>query len=229
MTDFVLNTLIIEKPSKDFQLLSRWVINHKNLNLVVGLNKAKDLNKFLLRNAIDLILIDVQHPLLEELILSESALKNISVIMTSEDPGYALKAFDYGAIHFLLKPVDKQRFTRAIHKALLLSVDNSKTYTSLKQIYVRSDLKDRLVNVADILWIEAMGDYVRIITKKEKIIVLSTMKAIEQLLPSDQFLRTHRSYIINLKKVDNIGVSQVEIGDQELPMSRNRKRLQELL
>ncbi|MGB5171283.1 MAG: LytTR family DNA-binding domain-containing protein [Eudoraea sp.] len=223
-----LNVLVVERSAKELQLINQLILNNRHLNLVASLTKAKSLNPFILRKQIDLIIIDIEHPLLDELQLSESILERISIILTSKDSGYALKAFDYGAIHFLLKPLDKERFNRAIYKALTL-VNEHKTYASLKQIYVRSDLKDRLVTIDDILWIEAMGDYVRIITKKEKIIVLSTLKAIGQLLPTDQFLRTHRSYIVNLKKVDNIGISQVEIEHHKLPMSRNQKRLEELL
>jgi DNA-binding LytR/AlgR family response regulator len=88
---------------------------------------------------------------------------------------------------------------------------------------IRCDLQQREVDITDLLWVEAMGDYVKLVTKTGRVVVLSTMKAMAKKLPGDRFLRIHRSYIVNLEKVDNFTSTRVEINGNHLPMSRSRK------
>lgn len=227
--DPLLNILIVENTVKDLSVLSQWVLSKKNLKLIAGMTKAHALNRFLAKDGIDVLFIDIDHPLLDELLESEVSLKGISLVLTSDNPNNALRAFDCGATDFLLKPFNEERFNKSIRKIKAMGVREHNSYVSTVKICVRSNMKDRLVAVDDILWIEAMGDYVKIITPKEKIIVLTTMKTIGRQLPNNQFLRTHRSYIVNLKKVNNIGISNLEINNTELPFSRNQKKLENLL
>lgn len=227
--NLVLKVLVVEKAAEDLNSVSSLVLNHKNLVLTAGVTRPSSLNKFLTRQKIDVVIIDIEHPLLDELINSDSLLKGTSLILTSVDTNNALLAFDFGATDFLVKPLGKERFNKAIRKVIKLRSRVQNSYSSTVKICVRSEMKDRLIAVDNILWIEALGDYVKIVTTTEKIIVLTTMKSIGLLLPSEQFLRTHRSYIVNLKKVNNIGVSILDIGEKEIPLSRNQKKLQELL
>ncbi|MBT8294172.1 MAG: LytTR family transcriptional regulator, partial [Eudoraea sp.] len=85
------------------------------------------------------------------------------------------------------------------------------------------------INIKEIKWVEALCDYIKIITENENLIVLSTMKSISDKLPSDRFLRIHRSYIVNLNKVEKFGCTSVEIDQHQLPMSRKQKPKLELL
>ncbi|MGB5271602.1 MAG: LytTR family DNA-binding domain-containing protein, partial [Eudoraea sp.] len=90
-------------------------------------------------------------------------------------------------------------------------------------LMVRSHLKNKKVSLREIKWVEAFGDYVKIITDKEKVIALSTMKSISDKLPNDRFLRIHRSYIVNLNKIEKFGCTSVEIDEHQIPMSRKQK------
>ena len=92
-----------------------------------------------------------------------------------------------------------------------------------ESLVIRCDLQQREVHIEDLLWVEAMGDYVKLITRTERMVVLSTMKAMLKKLPKDRFLRIHRSYIVNLEMVDKFTSTRVEIGGKVLPMSRSRK------
>jgi len=95
--------------------------------------------------------------------------------------------------------------------------------SDIQHIFIKSNLKKRKVYTKDIKWIEALGDYVRLITGNGSFVVLSTMKAFENELPSNKFLRIHKSYIINLKKVERYNSRFVEIENSQIPLSRNKK------
>ena len=102
---------------------------------------------------------------------------------------------------------------------------NSKKELRLQRIQqaLRSNLKKRKVYTKDIKWVEALGDYVKVITSKSNIIVLSSLRNFEKKLPTNKFLRIHKSYIINLDKIDNITSKTVEIESSLIPISRNKK------
>ena len=90
-------------------------------------------------------------------------------------------------------------------------------------LYLKSNLKKRKVYTKDIKWIEALGDYVKVVTSKSNIIVLSSMRSFEKKLPTNKFLRIHKSYIINLDRIENLSSKAVEIESTLIPVSRNRK------
>ena len=95
--------------------------------------------------------------------------------------------------------------------------------TDGEHIFVKSNLKKRKVYIKDIKWIEALGDYVKVVTEENSLVVLSTMKAFEKELPEGKFLRIHKSYIVNLDKIDRFNSKNVEVGAYEIPLSRNKK------
>ena len=90
-------------------------------------------------------------------------------------------------------------------------------------LYVKSNLKKRKVYIKDIKWVEALGDYVKVVTPKSNIVVLSSLTSFEKRLPANKFLRIHKSYVINLDKIDNISSTSVEIESEFIPVSRNKK------
>ena len=92
-----------------------------------------------------------------------------------------------------------------------------------EHIFVKSNLKKRKVYIKDIKWVEALGDYVKVVTDEASLVVLSTMKAFEGELPEGKFLRIHKSYIVSLDKIDRFNSKSVEVGSFEIPLSRNKK------
>ena len=100
---------------------------------------------------------------------------------------------------------------------------NNEAFDENDFIFVKSNLKKRKVFLNDLKYIEALGDYVKLITENDSLIVLSTMKAFEVILPEDRFLRIHKSYIVNLDKVLRYNSKVIELENQHLPLSRNRK------
>ncbi|MGI9552919.1 MAG: LytR/AlgR family response regulator transcription factor, partial [Aurantibacter sp.] len=108
-------------------------------------------------------------------------------------------------------------------KTLIGSLANKEDAHEDKHIFVKSSLQKIKVRLADINWVEALGDYVRLLTDDANIIVLSSMKSFSEKLPENQFLRIHKSYIINLEKVEKFTSTSVELRGKKLPLSRKRK------
>ena len=222
MRDSPLKTLVVENSKVYCKIIARMVKNHDDLNLVAACSNAIDANRIIKNHKIDLILLDIEMPFINGFDLLESLDQEIQVIIISGNSHNALKAFDYGVRDFLLKPLNIDRFDNAIRKVLtnnkLNEIEEDKEF-----LMVRSHLKNKKVSLKEIKWVEAFGDYVKIITDKEKVIALSTMKSISDKLPNDRFLRIHRSYIVNLNKIEKFGCTSVEIDEHQIPMSRKQK------
>ena len=221
-----LNCVIIDdNPAQRLSTL-KLINEHPSLNLIGEFNTALDSKRFLLTTEVDLIIMDVSFPVLDgfDLLDIYTNAKNPYVIIVSEDKSQAFKAFEYGVMDFLSKPATKSRFNEAISRVILHSKMslNFKDFDS-EHIFVKSNLKKRKIYINEIKWIEALGDYVKLITKDKSFVILSTMKAFENELPKGLFLRIHKSYIINLKKIDRYDSKCVEIEKMKLPLSRTRK------
>jgi DNA-binding LytR/AlgR family response regulator len=183
---------------------------------------------FLADNNTDLIFLEVDSQNLtgfEFLDLIKSTAKKMpKVIITTKNTEHAFKSYRYNVVDFLAKPLNDFLFDNAIEKVLKLSVqDSSIRETDTQHIFIKSNLKKRKIYTKEIKWIEALGDYVKLITDSGSYVILSTMKAFEHELPSNKFLRIHKSYIVNLKKVERYSSKFVEIDNSQIPLSRNKK------
>jgi two-component system LytT family response regulator len=163
-------------------------------------------------------------PILSGFDLLDDLIDKPQIIFVTGKTKYAFKAFDYDAIDYLRKPISKERFLNAVHKAVTnYKLKNEDGFDEEDFIFVKSNLKKRKVFLNELRYIEALGDYVKLVTEHDSLIVLSTMKAFEALLPKERFLRIHKSYIVNLDKVVRYNSKVIELDKEELPLSRNRK------
>lgn len=229
MNDKYLNTLVVENSKVQRTVICQLVRNHDYLILSAACSNAIDASRLIKNHRIDLILLDIEIPHINGFDLLASLDNNIQVMIITANPNHALKAFDYGVTDYLLKPVKTDRFYQGIKKVLTNYSIVRESFEEGEYLWVRSNLKKRKLNLKEIKWIEALGDYVKIITDSENLIVLSSMKSISDKLPKDRFLRIHRSYIVNLNKVEKFGCTSVEVGQYQLPMSRKQKPKLELL
>lgn len=229
MKNKCLNTLVVENSKVQQTIICKLIHNHDDLHLSAICNNAIDAIRIIKNHKIDLILLDIELPHINGFDLLKTLDENIEIIIITANPNHALKAFDYGVTDYLLKPVKIDRFYKAVKKA---SINYGKVCEPMEEgefLMVRSSMKNRKINIKEIKWVEALGDYIKIITDNENLLVLSSMKSISDKLPSDRFLRIHRSYIVNLNKVEKFGCTSVEIDQHQLPMSRKQKPKLELL
>lgn len=220
--------IIVDDEPLARDVLRRYIAKLPILHLSGECSNAIDALIFLQNNPVDLIFLDIRMP---ELLGTEfvQALKHPpKVIFTTAFKEYAVDGFDLDAIDYLLKPIRFERFLKAVNKAFPkennqlqleeISVAERKTGTDF--IYVRVDRKLVKIELADLLYIESAGDYVKLFTKEKTFISRQTISSIEAMLSGKEFVRIHRSYIISINKIKSVTNELVEIGNKELPVGK---------
>ena len=195
------------------------------LQLVASCSSVPEALKIIRDKQIDLIFLDVEMPEMTGIDFLRTFKEIPQIILITGKKEYAAEAFDYDVTDFLLKPVDYPRFLKAAMKAQ--SIHNGmqvKNENGEDSIFIKKD-GNRLVRLPakEILWIEALADYVNIHTKDARHTILATMKSIETKLPVKDFIRIHRSYIVRLDKISEIEENSVVIAGKVLPVSRSHK------
>ena len=224
-----LNCIIVDANASQRLNTLKLINNHPSLHLVGKFSNALETKKFLLTTTVDLIIMELNLPVSGgfELLDVLNEHPNITIphiVVVSDNDSYALKAFEYNVIDYVIKPASKTRFDKAIAKTVLQAkMEENFKDDDGEHIFIKSNLKKRKIYIRDIKWIEALGDYVKLITNNKSFVILSTMKAFENELPNGIFLRIHKSYIVNLKKVERYDSKHVEIEKMKLPLSRTRK------
>ena len=217
-----LGTVILDNSPTQLTLLKKLVLQQPELELLGAFGNPLDAHQRIGEVRANLLILDVELPYMNGFNFIETLNEHTQIIFATASPDHALKAFDHGITDYLMKPVDPERFRKAIAKAVRNHTTVLKS-PEQEKLVIRCDLQQREVNVAEILWVEAMGDYVKLVTPTERVVVLSTLKAMDKKLPDNRFLRIHRSYIVNLDRVDRFNSTSVDIGGKTLPMSRSHK------
>ncbi|MBN2772657.1 MAG: response regulator transcription factor [Prolixibacteraceae bacterium] len=178
---------------------------------------------------VDLIFLDINMPEISGLSFARSINKDIKVIFTTAYREYAVDGFDLQAVDYLLKPISFERLLQAMNKyrnenIQIESVKNEELIAEKNDyFFVRSDRKMIKINFSEIMYIESLGDYLKINLKGKTVVTRETLSNIEAKLPQKDFLRTHRSFIVSLNSIDSFTNEYVEIGKHQVPISRNYK------
>jgi DNA-binding LytR/AlgR family response regulator len=221
-----LNCVVVDDSAIQRLSIVKLIEDNSSLNLVAEYSSALETKNGLNTLKVDLIFLDIEMPVLNGFELLDVLNKKPQIVFVTGKTEYAFKAFDYDATDYLQKPITRDRFNQAVDKALEQhkhKLDFNET--DGEHIFVKSNLKKRKVYIKDIKWIEALGDYVKLVTDDTSLVVLSTMKSFETELLAGNFLRIHKSYIVNLDKVDRFNSKNVEVGSYEIPLSRNKKTI----
>ncbi len=218
----LLRTLVVDDSDVQRKLLVKMVNDNESLLLLDACKNALEARNTLKNNDIDIIFLDVEMPVINGFDFINSIEKCPQIVLTTVSPEYAMKAFDHDVTDYLLKPISTARFNIAVKKAYG-NIYNKAVKEDEDYVFVNSNFKKNKIRVSDIKWVEGLGDYIKIVTVNKVTLVLSSMKAFHEKLPKDKFLRTHKSYIINLERVQKFSSSEVEIQGQKLPVSRNKK------
>jgi DNA-binding LytR/AlgR family response regulator len=218
-----LKCMVIDDSAVQRAALTELIAKHPNLILVDVFQNGISARASIKRNEVDLIFLDVEMPVVDGFELIESLEIRPQIILITSNPSYALRAFDHNVTDYLLKPITKERFNESVKRALLNYVRTEHVDLDTDFIYVNSDLKKVKVFLKHINWVQGFGDYIKLITEEGNLLVLSTMKAFMALLPQDRFLRIHKSYIVNLDKVEKFNSAFVEIQGHEIPLSKHKK------
>ncbi len=225
MEETLLKCAVVDDSSLQRLSIVKLIKDHPNLKLVAEYNNAIETKNGLLDIEVDLIFLDIEMPILTGFELLDDLPNKPQIIFVTGKTKYAFKAFDYDAVDYIHKPVNRERFNNAVSKAINLYnlKHNGIPIEDENFIFVKSNLKNRKVFLNKLKYIEALGDYVKFVTEKDTFVVLATMKSFENQLPPEQFLRIHKSYIVNLEKVERYNSKNIEIDKQQIPLSRHKK------
>ncbi len=225
--------LIADDEKLARELIRTYISQLPNLELVEECKDGVEVIKAMQNHSIDILFLDIQMPHLKGTEVVRSISNNMpEVIFTTAYDNYALEAFDLNATDYLLKPFSFERFVTSVNKAItkISSAINNEIESKPAYIMVKSDYKLVKIKFEDILYIEALREYIRIFTSDAQIVTLETMKKMEEVLPSNLFIRIHKSFIVAFDRIKALYGNQIDIADQTLPIGRTyRKQLIEKL
>jgi len=184
--------------------------------------KPSEALKYLRKYPTDLIFCDIQMPSMTGISLVKSLQQNTMVIFTTAFSEYAAVSYELNAIDYLLKPINQKRFDQAMAKATdYFDFINKKDQSPQKHIFVRADFSLVKIPIDDILYIEGLADYLKIYIKDRKtVVVRMTMKEMMEKLPSPEFIRVHRSFILPFRAIEAVRGATIYSADQEFPIGR---------
>jgi DNA-binding LytR/AlgR family response regulator len=186
-----------------------------------------DAVSWLKENKADLIFLDIQMEQLTGIQFLEATGINTRIIITSAYDQYAIKGFELNVTDYLLKPYSFQRFVKAVNKVMEHYSDKTDSKQIQDQnsryIFVKTEYRLERVDIEDILYIEGMKDYLRIVCSGKKIMTLQSFSKLEESLPAKKFCRVHKSFIVAIDKIKSIERGVVIISDQRIPVSNTYK------
>jgi len=220
-----MNCIIVDDEYISREILKRLISKVSGLELVAVCESARQAKIVLHEHKIDLIFLDVEMPELSGIDFLDMLDDEIPMIIfvTSKEE-YAVRAFDFEAVDYLLKPVQPQRFTRAVEKALDLFESKQSVQSGMTHLFVKKDGNLVKIRLSNILYVEAAADYMIIFTENERFIVHTTMKGLLERLPENEFSRIHRTYTVRLDKVEAVEDQNVIIAGKSLAIGGTYKK-----
>lgn len=223
-----INCIIVDDEPMAREILATHLSKIDFVNIVASCKNAMDAYTVMNSNAVDLVFLDINMPEVSGLSLARSINKNVKIIFTTAYREYAIDGFNLEAIDYLLKPISFERLLQAVNK---LNKNSIKSYADSSNekivkndfIFVRSERKMVKINFTEINYVESLSDYIKIHLTDKTIITRETISNIEAKLPSNDFLRTHRSFIVSISKIESFTNELVEVNKKAIPISRTYK------
>jgi two-component system, LytTR family, response regulator LytT len=231
-----LKTIAIDDEPLALKLVSDYISKTPFLELIGTFDNPLDAIDFLSNQMADLIFVDIQMPDLSGIEFTRSLENAPKIVFTTAYEKYALEGFKLNAIDYLLKPFSYEEFLKAAAKARKqaeLEANSLPTAEISNQfLFLKSEYKIRRINFDDILYIEGLKDYIKVYTMGDEkpVLSLNSIKSLEQKLPEEKFMRVHRSFIVNLDRIETIERSRIIFGKTYIPVSDQYKdKFQEYL
>lgn len=221
--------LIVDDEPPALDVIEKYIASVHNLELAGTCADAVEALNFLRQRTIDLLFLDIQMPNLLGTDLIRTLKNPPKVIFTTAYRKFAVEGFELDAVDYLLKPISFERFLKAVNKVMetsLKAAENDDGYNDHQNglqnafINLRADRKNVKVLLEDILYIESLKDYIKVVTITKNIVTKQSISSIEELLPKNNFVRIHRSFIVAINKIESFTSDTIEIAKHELPISR---------
>ena len=219
----MIKCIVVDDDALSRMSIKKCIERHPELEFVEEFDSAQsallgvsDLNP-------DLIFLDIEMPEMSGLEFISASVSKAHIVIVSSKAEYAIDAFDFNVIDYFTKPVVFERFCKSVERVLQVNNNISVKSDEVNNLFIKADSKYVKIKLSEILYIEALSDYVSIYTDKGRFVLLGTMKGMEAKLDGDKFIRIHRSYIVNLERIESFQEGYVKIGDNQLPVSRGSK------
>jgi DNA-binding LytR/AlgR family response regulator len=225
-----INCLVVDDEPPALLLMEKYINAVPLLHLAGKCANAVDAMSILQQCPIDLIFLDIQMPQILGTDFIRTLVDPPKVVFTTAFRKFAIEGFELDAVDYLLKPIAFERFLKAVNKVMKLNLPVGQAFpqdtTSKKEpepafLFLRADRKNLKVQLHDILFIESLKDYVKVVTKERSIVSKQSISTIEENLPEDVFLRIHRSFIVSISKIESFTAGIIQVGKYELPVSRS--------
>jgi DNA-binding LytR/AlgR family response regulator len=210
--------MIVEDEPVSQEILKKFIGDYPPLELLAVCNNAIEANDKLRMQSPELIFLDINMPKISGIDFYRSLSNPPSVIFTTAYPEYAVSGFEVNAVDYLVKPFPFERFLKAMNKVQDLMKLRDKPAADF--ILLQADKKMHKVNYSDILFVEAMGDYVKVFTVEKMLVVHHTLQKLQELLPLGNFTRIHKSYIIALERIDYLEGNMVVLHKHQIPIGQ---------
>ncbi len=225
--------LIVDDEPLAVEIIESHISQLENMEVVSTCRNAIKAFEILEREQIDLVFLDIQMPKLTGIDFLKTISNPPKVIFTTAYIDYALEGYELDVIDYLVKPISFERFLKAINKYFAVAnpvtrnanITEQKTIDEKDFIFVRSERKNHKILFSEILFVESVKDYIKIHTKNSRIVVKNTLISFEQGLPTKNFIRVHRSYLVNLDFITAYTAHDVEINAVEIPIGISYKQM----
>lgn len=216
----MINAIAIDDEPLAINVIETFCAGVDFINLEKTFTKPTEALKHLRKFPVDLLFLDIKMPAMSGINLLKSLQQNIMVIFTTAYSDYAVQSYELNAIDYLLKPINHKRFLQAVNKAQeYFNYMHRTNIESQKDIFIRADFSLIKVPLADILYIEGLGDYLKVNIKDRKTVVARmTMKEIAENLPTSDFIRVHRSFILPINRIQSVRNKIIYIAEKEIPI-----------
>jgi two-component system, LytTR family, response regulator len=218
-----INCIAIDDEPLALSKLESFISKVPDLKLIRTFDNAIEAIGWLKENRVELIFLDIQMEQLTGIQFLETTGSSARIIFTTAYDQYAIKGYELSVTDYLLKPYSFQRFLQAVNKVMEYFSRKPENHDMLSEngsyIFVKTEYRLERVDIEDILYIEGMKDYLRIICKNNKIMTLQSFAKLEEILPEKKFCRVHKSFIVALDKIKSVERGVILIADQRIPVS----------
>ncbi len=214
--------IIVDDEPLAIEILEEYVQKVGGVESVGSFDSGIEALNFIKKNAVDLVLLDIQMPDLTGLQMAELIRGESNVIFTTAYAEHAIEGFELEAKDYLLKPISFERFYKSMER-FQKSNNPGSGKSDQDYIFVKSEYKLQKIRFEDIHFIEGMKDYLRIVTNDSKVMTLQSFTKMEKNLPADRFMRVHKSYMVAIDKIDSVEKGKIRIGEELIPVGEAYK------
>jgi DNA-binding LytR/AlgR family response regulator len=238
MDQDTISCIVVDDEPPALAVIEKYIAVIPSLRLVASCGDAVEALSALQHNKIDLLFLDIQLPNIFGTDFMRTLRNPPKVIFTTAFRKYAVEGFELDAVDYLLKPVSFERFLKAVNKVMRSDITvasqsplaNLSTSDLPDAFCIRVDRKNLRIPLADILFIESLKDYIKIVMKDKTVVTKQAISSIEEALPSSMFIRIHRSFIVPINKIESFTRELIQVNKYELPVSRTyRNEVEKLL